>query len=83
MPKVHVIYNGTKDIDFEELFRDSYNRLGIQPDTLLSSENLTEQQVKMALAQYFDVSLNEFEDHHVDFAPNRNITVRPHATFAQ
>jgi hypothetical protein len=83
MAKVHVIYNGTHDLDFSRVFPpERYANIGIPEASEITSSTLTEQQVKTALAQHFDVGINEFRDHHVSFDPTGNITVRPDAEFA-
>jgi hypothetical protein len=81
--KVHVVYNGrNEDLTFEELFpQDRYPNLGITAGTDVNANTLTQEQVRTALAQHYDVGLNEFEDHYIEFASNGNITVRPNATF--
>lgn len=82
MSKVHVIYNGTHDLDFSQVFPpERFANIGISEGVEVSSSTLTEAQVKTALAQHFDVGINEFRDHFVSFDPTGNITVRPDAEF--
>ena len=83
MAKIHVVYDGrTQDLEFTELFpRDRYEALGIEGREEVSVETVNQQQVKTALAQHFDVGIDEFEDHYVEMNPNGNITVRPNTTF--
>jgi hypothetical protein len=81
--KVHVVYDGrNEDLSFEDLFpRDRYQNIGIAEGTEVNANTLTQDQVRTALAQHYDVGLNEFEDHYVEFSANGNITVRPNTTF--
>jgi hypothetical protein len=83
MAGIHVIYGAqTKDLTFDQLFpADQRQVLGIPEATVLTSSNVTEDQVKRALASYFDVGVGEFEDHAVELNPNGNITVRPDTPF--
>jgi len=81
--KVHVVYDGrTEDFTFEELFpQDRFTNIGIAAGTIPSAATLTADQVKMALAQHFDVGIGNFSDHFVENNPNGNITVRPNSGF--
>ncbi len=83
MASVHVIYKGqTQDIEFDALFTaERRANMGIDPNAVLTASNVTEAQLKQALAQYFDVGLGEFNDHYVEMNPNGNATVRPNTTF--
>ena len=83
MSSIHVVYDGqTKDLTFEELFpEERFTAIGIPEGTTVEASTLTAQQVKMALAQHYDVGLAEFEDHFVENNPNGNITVRPNTPF--
>jgi hypothetical protein len=83
MADVHVIYKGrTDDISIDQLFpAERRVALGIAPDTVLSSSNVTEAQVKNALAQWYDVGVGEFDDLFVEMNPNGNVTVRPNTPF--
>lgn len=83
MADVHVIYKGrTDDINFDQLFpAERRVALGISPDIVLSSSNITEAQVKNALAQWYDVGIGEFDDLFVEMNPNGNVTVRPNTPF--
>ena len=83
MGEGHVVYDGqNKDLNFDEVFpADRFAAIGIPEGTVVSASSVTEQQVKAALAQFFDVGLGEFEDHFVEINPNGNITVRPNASF--
>ena len=79
--KIHVVYNGNKDLTFSELFpTERLASMGITTETV-SGNTLTQDQVRTALAQHFDVGINEFEDHYIEFSSNGNITVRPNTTF--
>jgi len=83
MAGIHVVYNGnTRDLTFEELFpQDRLAAIGFTGNEAPASSNLTEDQVKRALAQHFDVGVGEFGDHKVEMNPNGNITVRPDTPF--
>lgn len=83
MSTVHVMFRGTQeDFDFNILFsKERQSLLGINTDTDLTPQNITINQVKMALAQNYDVGLTEFEDHYVDIGKNGNITVRANTPF--
>jgi len=83
MSKVHVVYSGrNEDLEFDQVFpAERLAAIGIQEGTVVNASNITEDQVKTALAQYYDVGLGEFEDHYVEINPNGNVTVRPNATF--
>jgi hypothetical protein len=80
--KIHVVYDGRNDdLTFEELFpQDRLANIGIT-NADVNANNLNQEQVRTALAQHYDVGLNEFEDHFIEFAANGNITVRPNTTF--
>ncbi len=82
-PKIHVVYNGQNvDLTFAELFpQERLRGIGIPEGTEAAAGTLNQTQVRTALAQHFDVGINEFNDHHVDFAENGNITVRPNTEF--
>jgi hypothetical protein len=83
MAGVHVVYNGrNEDITFEQLFTPERRAgVGIADGIVLSSSNVTEDQVKRALSQYYDVGVGEFDDHFVELNPNGNVTVRPNTPF--
>jgi hypothetical protein len=82
MPDVHVMYNGTHDINFDELFTaERKESIGLAADAAVTSKDLSNNQIKAALVQHFDVGPDEFNDHYVDIAPNGNITVRPSTPF--
>jgi hypothetical protein len=83
-PKIHVVYNGqNKDLTFPELFpQGRLQNIGIPEGQKVSANTLNQDQVRTALAQHFDVGLNEFADHFIDFTnKNGNITVRPNTEF--
>jgi hypothetical protein len=82
-PKVHVVYNGRNiDLTFGELFpQDRLRSIGIPEGTTVCAGSVSQEHVRTALAQHFDVGIDEFRDHHFDFAPNGNITVRPNTEF--
>jgi hypothetical protein len=83
MADVHVVYNGRNDdINLDELFTPERRAsVGLAADTVLTSANVTEAQVKQALAQYYDVGVGEFRDFFVEINPNGNLTVRPNTVF--
>lgn len=77
MSKIHVVYNGNNELEFDEVFRpDRAESMGIQN---LTPSTLNHDQIKQALAYYYDVDRSEFEDHYVEISSNGNITVRPNA----
>jgi hypothetical protein len=82
-PKIHVVYDGRNvDLTFAELFpTERLQSIGISEGTEATAGTLNQTQVRTALAQHFDVGVGEFNDHHVDFAENGNITVRPNTEF--
>jgi len=82
MPNIHVMYEGTHDLDFNEVFTGERKAsIGLTEDAEITSKDLSNNQIKAALAQHFDVGPDEFTDHYVDIAPNGNITVRPSTPF--
>jgi len=85
MSNIHIIYNGTShDLSLEDLITEqNRSELGIYNNEEPRSENLTADQIKRALANHFDVSLDEFNELTVDFHKNGNITVRPNASFGK
>jgi len=71
-----------EDFDFDILFsRERLSLIGYNSDTPINPNNVTVDQVKMALAQNYDVGITEFQDHHVDISKNGNITVRANTPF--
>lgn len=85
MSNVHILYEGTShDLNLNDLITEQ-DRLGfgIEEDVELISENLTADQIKRALANHFDKSVEEFNELTVDFHKNGNITVRPNASFGK
>jgi hypothetical protein len=83
MSDVHVVYNGRNDdLTFDQVFTPERRvSVGIAEGTVLSSSNVTEDQMKRALSQYYDVGVGEFNDHFVELNPNGNVTVRPSTPF--
>lgn len=83
MADVHVVYNGRNDdLTFDQVFTPERRAsVGIAEGTVLSSSNVTEDQMKRALSQYYDVGVGEFNDHFVELNPNGNVTVRPSTPF--
>ena len=81
--KIHVVYDGRKeDLTFAQLFpTDRLQGMGIAEGTEVNANTLNQENVRMALAQHYDVGVNEFEDHHIEFQSNGNIVVRPETTF--
>ncbi len=83
MANVHLIYKGeSHDFTFEELFNPQVrNTLGIAQDVFVDSSNVTENQLKQAVATYMDVNVSEFGDHKVELNPNGNATIRMDTPF--
>jgi predicted nucleotidyltransferase len=83
MADVHVVYNGRNDdLSFDQLFTPERRAsTGVAEGLVISSSNVTEDQVKRALSQYYDVGVGEFQDHFVELNPNGNVTVRPSTPF--
>ena len=83
MSEVHVMYQGKQeDISFEDLFpAERYEAIGIAPGTEVIPSNVTDNQIRAALAQYYDVGLNEFSDQYIEKNPNGNITIRANTPF--
>ena len=83
MSDVHVVYNGRNDdLTFDQLFTPERRAsTGVQEGLVITSSNVTEDQVKRALSQYYDVGVGEFQDHFVELNPNGNVTVRPSTPF--
>jgi len=81
--QVHIVYDGRKeDLTFEQLFpADRLQSMGIAEGTEINANTLNQGNVRMALAQHYDVGINEFQDHHIEFQSNGNIIVRPETTF--
>ena len=46
-----------------------FANIGIAEGTVPSTATLTSDQVKMAIAQHYDVGIGEFEDHFVEMNP--------------
>ena len=80
---VHLKYEGRSEtIEFDVLFpTERYASIGIAAGTTATPQTVSEQQIRLALAQHFDVGLDEFEEHFIEINPNGNITVRPEAVF--
>jgi len=80
MSTVHVVYGGrNEDVEFAEIFRE--DRVAAIGLTQANPSSLNQQQIKSALANFYDVGVEEFSDHYVEVSPNGNITVRPNAKF--
>ena len=82
MSMIHVVYNGkTEDFEFDTVFsREKLPGLGITVDNI-TPQQVTHDQIKLAMAQQFDVGVNEFNDFFIEINSNGNITVRPQTTF--
>lgn len=80
--RVHIRYDGrSEDFSLDELFpQDRLASIGIPEGTEVTFGNLTQDHVVTALAQHYDVSMDEFEDYAVIFRDG-DITVRPKAEF--
>jgi hypothetical protein len=85
MADVHVVYNGRNDdLSFDQLFTPERRAgVGVAEGLVITSSNVTEDQVKRALSQYYDVGVGEFQDHFVELNPNGNVTVRPSTPFGR
>lgn len=83
MSEVHVMYRGKQeDLSFGDLFPvERYEAIGIAPGTEVVPSNVTDNQIRAALAQYYDVGLNEFSDQYIEKNPNGNITIRANTPF--
>lgn len=79
MSTIHVVYGGRNEtLQFNDVFREDWlDRLGISQNPVPT--NLSHSQIKQALANFYDINVNEFEAHFVEINPNGNITVRPNA----
>jgi len=80
---VHVKYEGrSDDIEFGDLFpQDRLASMGFAEGAAPTPQTVTQQQIRIALAQHYDRGVNEFDPFYVEVNPNGNITVRPEATF--
>lgn len=85
MSDVHVMFRGRQeDFPFDALFpTDRYEALGITDGAIVGPATVSQSQIRMALAQKFDVGMNEFEDHYIETSPNGNITVRANTPFGE
>jgi len=83
MSVVHVMFRGnTDDFIFEDLFpAERYEQLGIAANITPTPSTVTQDQIVMALAQYYDVGIGEFVDHKIEINKNGNITVRADTVF--
>jgi hypothetical protein len=83
MSDIHVMFRGRQDdFDFGELFpAERYEALGIADGTDVTSRSVSDTQIRMALAQKYDVGTNEFADHKIETSSNGNITVRANTPF--
>lgn len=83
MSDVHVMYRGRQDdFPFDSLFpNERYEALGIAEGATVLPSTVNESQIRMALAQKYDVGMNEFNDHFIEINPNGNITVRANTPF--
>lgn len=83
MSDVHVMFRGRQeDLPFDNLFpTERYEALGITSGTTVLPSTVSESQIRMALAQRFDVGVGEFQDHFIEINPNGNITVRQNTPF--
>ena len=83
MSMIHCTFRGRQyDYNFEDVFvPERFPAIGIPDGMEVTASSVSEDQVKTALAQKFDVGLGEFSDSYVEINPNGNITVRPDAVF--
>lgn len=78
--EVHVIYKNQRTYPFNEVFTpERLVSFGFPAGATVTASQLTEDQVRTALSQKYDVPLSEFADHFVEVNANGNITVRPNA----
>jgi len=85
MADIHVMFRGRQDdLKFDELFPvERYEALGIPAGTEVTSLTVNDSQIRMALAQKYDVGLNEFRDQYIEINPNGNITIRANVPFGK
>lgn len=83
MAEIAYRYNGESlTVQFEDVFtQDRIAALGLPAGVAVTSQNVTESQLKNALAQHLDVNVNEFRDMYTELNPNGNATLRPNTTF--
>lgn len=83
MATVHVVYDGRNDdLELNQVFSaERLEAIGVTAGRKITSRNVTEAQVKNALAAWYDRPVSELNDHYVEMNPNGNITVRPNAKF--
>ena len=79
MSTIHCTFRGSQyDYDFYEVFSsDRLTAIGIPENAEISSSSVSETNIKTALAQKFDVGIDEFRESVVEINKNGNITVRP------
>jgi hypothetical protein len=85
MSDIHVMFRGRQDdLKFDDLFsQDRFDALGITEGTVLTPSSVNQDQIRMALAQKYDVGLDEFKDHAIEVSANGNITVRANTPFGE
>jgi hypothetical protein len=77
---VHVVYQGRgRDLEFGTIFSNS-SRASMGEGNI-TVDNVTETQMRRALANHFDVRIDEFNDHVVEKMENGDISVHPSPTF--
>jgi hypothetical protein len=83
MSDVHVMYKGRQDdFSFDELFpEERLGAIGVQEGATVLPSTVTVTQIRMALAQKYDVGEREFSDHFIEISQNGNITVRANTPF--
>jgi hypothetical protein len=83
MSTIHVLYDGNnRDFDFSDVINpETAAQVGIPVGA--TSSNITEAQMKTAVARHMDISRDLLETYTVAFEKNGNVTVRPEATFGK
>lgn len=81
MSEIHIMYNGTEDMDINGLFpQERREEFGLPMGTI-SFNDVSAEQIKRALASHYDKPVDEFNELVVEFHKNGNVTVRPSAVF--
>lgn len=85
MQDIHVMFRGRQDdLKFSDLFsQDRFEALGITIGTVITPSSVNHDQIRMALAQKYDVGMDEFRDHAIEISSNGNITVRANTPFGR
>ena len=83
MAIVHVKFrNQSQDYELNSLFpQGRLEALGVADGAANNVQQLTDSQIKNAVADRLDVDLNEFDNYTVERHSNGNATLRPEAEF--